>query len=50
VPAGAVVAPGVRSVPGAFAERNGLALSAAIVVKYRDDRTDARVALEEALR
>jgi 2,3,4,5-tetrahydropyridine-2-carboxylate N-succinyltransferase len=27
-----------------------LALSAAIVVKYRDDRTDARVALEEALR
>jgi len=50
VPAGAVVAPGVRSVPGAFAEGNGLALSAAIVVKYRDERTDARVALEEALR
>jgi 2,3,4,5-tetrahydropyridine-2-carboxylate N-succinyltransferase len=50
VPAGAVVAPGVRSVPGAFAESAGLALSAAIVVKYRDERTDARVALEEALR
>jgi 2,3,4,5-tetrahydropyridine-2,6-dicarboxylate N-succinyltransferase len=50
VPAGAVVVPGVRNVAGAFAESNGLALSAAIVVKYRDERTDARVALEEALR
>jgi 2,3,4,5-tetrahydropyridine-2-carboxylate N-succinyltransferase len=50
VPAGAVVVPGVRSVTGAFAEREGIALSAAVVVKYRDERTDARVALEEALR
>jgi 2,3,4,5-tetrahydropyridine-2-carboxylate N-succinyltransferase len=50
VPAGAVVVPGVRSVGGTFAESNGLALSAAIVVKYRDERTDARVALQEALR
>jgi 2,3,4,5-tetrahydropyridine-2-carboxylate N-succinyltransferase len=50
VPAGAVVVPGVRNVAGAFAESNGLALSTAIVVKYRDERTDARVALEEALR
>jgi 2,3,4,5-tetrahydropyridine-2-carboxylate N-succinyltransferase len=50
VPAGAVVAPGVRSAGGAFASANGLGLSAAIVVKYRDERTDARVALEEALR
>jgi 2,3,4,5-tetrahydropyridine-2-carboxylate N-succinyltransferase len=50
VPAGAVVVPGVRAVTGAFAEREGLALSAAVVVKYRDERTDARVALEEALR
>ena len=50
VPAGAVVAPGVRGVTGGFAAANGLALSAAIIVKYRDERTDARVALEEALR
>jgi 2,3,4,5-tetrahydropyridine-2,6-dicarboxylate N-succinyltransferase len=50
VPAGAVVAPGVRGVSGEFAAAHGLALSAAIVVKYRDERTDARVALEEALR
>ncbi len=50
VPAGAVVAPGVRGVTGEFAAAHGLALSAAIIVKYRDERTDARVALEEALR
>jgi tetrahydrodipicolinate N-succinyltransferase len=50
VRAGAVVAPGVRQVAGPFAAANGLALSAAIIVKYRDERTDARVALEEALR
>ena len=50
VPAGAVVVPGVRAVAGAFAKREGIALSAAVVVKYRDERTDARVALEEALR
>jgi 2,3,4,5-tetrahydropyridine-2-carboxylate N-succinyltransferase len=50
VPAGAVVAPGVRRVSGEFAAAHGLALAAAVVVKYRDERTDARVALEEALR
>jgi 2,3,4,5-tetrahydropyridine-2-carboxylate N-succinyltransferase len=50
VPAGAVVAPGVRQIGGEFAAAHGLALSTAVVVKYRDQRTDARVALEEALR
>jgi len=50
VPAGAVVVPGVRGVSGEFAAAHGLALSATIIVKYRDERTDARVALEEALR
>jgi 2,3,4,5-tetrahydropyridine-2-carboxylate N-succinyltransferase len=50
VPAGAVVAPGVRQAHGEFAQANGIGLSAAVIVKYRDDRTDARVALEEALR
>jgi 2,3,4,5-tetrahydropyridine-2-carboxylate N-succinyltransferase len=50
VPAGAVVAPGVHRVEGEFAATHGLALSAAIVVKYRDERTAARVAVEEALR
>jgi 2,3,4,5-tetrahydropyridine-2-carboxylate N-succinyltransferase len=50
VPAGAVVVPGVRKARGAFAESEGIGLSAAVVVKYRDDRTDARIALQEALR
>jgi 2,3,4,5-tetrahydropyridine-2-carboxylate N-succinyltransferase len=50
VPAGAVVAPGVRQARGEFAEANGIGLSAAVIVKYRDERTDARVALREALR
>jgi 2,3,4,5-tetrahydropyridine-2-carboxylate N-succinyltransferase len=50
VPAGAVVVPGTRRASGEFAAEHGLALSAAIVVKYRDERTEARVALEEALR
>jgi 2,3,4,5-tetrahydropyridine-2-carboxylate N-succinyltransferase len=50
VPAGAVVVPGTRRASGEFAAEHGLALSAAIVVKYRDERTDARVALEEVLR
>lgn len=50
VPPGAVVVPGTRRVTGAFAEAHGLSLDIALLVKDRDDRTDARVALEEALR
>jgi 2,3,4,5-tetrahydropyridine-2-carboxylate N-succinyltransferase len=50
IPAGAVVVPGtrpVRSGPGGAA---GISLYAPIVVKYRDDRTDTAVRLEELLR
>ncbi|HEU4671377.1 MAG TPA: 2,3,4,5-tetrahydropyridine-2,6-dicarboxylate N-succinyltransferase [Candidatus Limnocylindrales bacterium] len=50
VPAGAVVVPGSRALTGDFAVAHGLAASVALVVKRRDDRTDARTALEEALR
>jgi 2,3,4,5-tetrahydropyridine-2,6-dicarboxylate N-succinyltransferase len=50
VPAGAVVVPGTRALGGAFAAEHGLGVATAIVVKRRDARTDARVALEEALR
>ena len=50
VPAGAVVVPGVRAVAGSFAESRGLGLATALLVKYRDPGTDARVALEGALR
>ncbi len=50
IPAGAVVVPGVRRIAGAFAERHGLSLAAPLIVKYRDDKTDAATALEDALR
>lgn len=50
VPAGAVVVPGGRPAGSAFARERGLTLAAAVVVKYRDARTDAATALEEALR
>jgi 2,3,4,5-tetrahydropyridine-2-carboxylate N-succinyltransferase len=50
VPPGAVVIPGTRALGGSFAAIHGLAASAALIVKFRDERTDARVALEDALR
>lgn len=50
VPPGAVVVPGTRALPGEFAAQHGLGAQVALIVKRRDARTDARVALEEALR
>jgi 2,3,4,5-tetrahydropyridine-2-carboxylate N-succinyltransferase len=50
IPEGAVVVPGSRRMTDAFAERQGLALYTPVIVKYRDDKTDAATALEEALR
>jgi 2,3,4,5-tetrahydropyridine-2,6-dicarboxylate N-succinyltransferase len=50
VPEGAVVVPGARRARGAFAAEHGLGLYAPIIVKYRDASTDARTALESALR
>lgn len=50
VPEGAVVVPGSRRLDGPFGREHGLAVSTPIAVKYRDERTSARVALEAALR
>jgi 2,3,4,5-tetrahydropyridine-2-carboxylate N-succinyltransferase len=50
IPAGAVVVPGTRPVksgPGAAA---GIALYAPVIVKYRDEKTEAAISLEELLR
>ena len=50
IPEGAVVVPGSRRVSDSFAERHGLALYTPVIVKYRDEKTDAATALEDALR
>jgi 2,3,4,5-tetrahydropyridine-2-carboxylate N-succinyltransferase len=50
IPPGSVVVPGSRPAPGAWAAATGVGLSVAVIVKRRDGSTDARVALEDALR
>lgn len=50
IPAGAVVVPGSRALKSDFAKENGLSISTPLIIKYRDDKTDAKTALEEALR
>ena len=50
VPANAVVVPGSRPASGDYARQNGLKVATPIIVKYRDDRTSAATALEDALR
>jgi len=50
VPPGAVIVPGARSLTDAFATEHGLSVAVALLVKDRDPGTDARVALEDALR
>jgi 2,3,4,5-tetrahydropyridine-2-carboxylate N-succinyltransferase len=50
VPPDAVVVPGTRPAPSAWARERGIAVSVPLIVKYRDAGTSARVALEDALR
>ena len=50
VPEGAVVVPGARQVTGGRGPEWGLSLATPVIVKYRDEQTDARTALEEGLR
>jgi 2,3,4,5-tetrahydropyridine-2-carboxylate N-succinyltransferase len=50
IPAGAVVVPGSRAIQTDKAREWGLSLYAPIIVKYRDEKTDASTQLEEALR
>jgi len=50
IPYGAVVIPGSRKMKGAFAELHDLQINTPMIVKYRDEKTDASTALEEALR
>lgn len=50
IPAGAVVVPGARAVQNEPGRSWGLSLYAAIIVKYRDAKTEAAVQLEDYLR
>jgi len=50
IPAGAVVVPGARRVNSEEGREWNLSLYAPVIVKYRDEKTDAATQLEEALR
>ncbi|MCX7879527.1 MAG: 2,3,4,5-tetrahydropyridine-2,6-dicarboxylate N-succinyltransferase [Ignavibacteria bacterium] len=50
IPENAVVVPGSKQIDSEFARLNGLSLYVPIIVKYRDERTDAKSTLEMALR
>lgn len=50
IPAGAVVVQGSRAVSNDFGRENGLSIYCPIIVKYRDERTDAATKLEDYLR
>ncbi|OFW00854.1 MAG: 2,3,4,5-tetrahydropyridine-2,6-dicarboxylate N-succinyltransferase [Acidobacteria bacterium RIFCSPLOWO2_02_FULL_68_18] len=50
VPEGAVVVPGARRVTVGAGREWGLSLATPVIVKYRDERTDARTELERWIR
>lgn len=50
IPEGAVVVPGSRSISHPWGRAQGLSLYTPVIVKYRDEKTDASLQLEELLR
>jgi 2,3,4,5-tetrahydropyridine-2,6-dicarboxylate N-succinyltransferase len=50
IPPGAVVVPGTRPVKSGAGATAGISLYAPVIVKYRDEKTDTAVRLEELLR
>ena len=50
IPEGAVVVPGARAVVAGPGRDWGLSLATPVIVKYRDEKTDARTELEAWLR
>ena len=50
IPEEAVVVPGSRAVSHAAGAKWGLSLQCAVIVKYRDAKTDSRIQLEDLLR
>lgn len=50
IPANAVVVQGARQITSGFGKENGLSVYAPLIVKYRDEKTDASTRLEDYLR
>lgn len=50
VPTGAVVVQGSRGISSGFGKENGLSIYCPIIIKYRDEKTDASTKLEDYLR
>lgn len=50
IPEGAVVVQGSRHIDTLFARQHHIALYTPVIIKYRDEKTDAATALEESLR
>ena len=50
IPAGAVVVPGARAVTKGRGKELGISLYTPVIIKYRDEKTDQAVRLEELLR
>ncbi len=50
IPEGAVVIPGTRPMKSEWAQSEGLSMACPIIVKYRDEGSDASLELEDALR
>ena len=50
IPENAVVVPGARAVKGDWGQVQGISLQTPVIVKYRDEKTDAATALESWLR
>jgi 2,3,4,5-tetrahydropyridine-2,6-dicarboxylate N-succinyltransferase len=50
IPENAVVVPGARAVKGEWGQGQGISLQTPVIVKYRDEKTDAATALESWLR
>jgi 2,3,4,5-tetrahydropyridine-2-carboxylate N-succinyltransferase len=50
IPEEAVVVAGARAIPRGMGKEYGISLYTPVIVKYRDERTDAKLQLEELLR
>jgi 2,3,4,5-tetrahydropyridine-2-carboxylate N-succinyltransferase len=50
IPENAVVVPGARTVKDGWGQSQGISLQTPVIVKYRDEKTDAATALESWLR